>query len=309
MRYFFTLLILMLVSAAHAQFQIFPVGSNNFDSDTSIYVKPANTAGNIWTIGTPSKTFLNGAHSGVRAAITDSALTYPVNNESILTVIIDSTGTDMSNTVLSWWQSYDIDSLGTDKGFIEASYDKGLTWTALKDSFSEGCYRWDIPAYSYDSLFLKGKKGFHYCKFEWQWMLAVIINNDHNGDPMRSWPAPDSLLVRFRLRSDAVNHQNEGWLIDDIHVEKYWGPGSVNERSSQTIHTYPNPARENIWVNVAGASDSYDAVIIDLTGRKVRSMHSGFNNFSININDLSAGIYLLTVKTGQGIVSKEIEVK
>src|SRR5204863_2124304 len=78
------------------------------DRDTGKYFFIDTTqAGNIWQIGTPSKTVFGSAYSTPLALITDSANAYPANNQSSFTVTIY---TD-DETFFSFWHRIDADSL------------------------------------------------------------------------------------------------------------------------------------------------------------------------------------------------------
>lgn len=67
------------------------------------------------------------------------------------------------------------------------------------------------------------------------------------------------------------------------------------------INIFPNPITEVLNVKLLNEFDNLSKVedvnidIIDLQGKKVRSITEKSNKFSINVNDLSKGIYLLKI--------------
>ena len=66
-----------------------------------------------------------------------------------------------------------------------------------------------------------------------------------------------------------------------------------------SIHAYPNPFTDILYVQVEGAHDeAFTSSLVDLTGRTV-STQNGLTNTPTSIKvDVSAGLYLLKVKKG-----------
>lgn len=76
--------------------------------------------------------------------------------------------------------------------------------------------------------------------------------------------------------------------------------------SSQDFKIYPNPASNLINIKNEG-KENLEVVVYDLAGKALKVMNSSDHVVSVNIQDLSAGLYIITVKTGDTIKSFKIE--
>src|SRR5687767_10238215 len=99
---------------------------------TSIVID--TVGGNLWQIGKPQKAFFDTAHSGINAILTDTLNDYPSNDTSSFIYIITDPYTLTCLTCMEFSHKYDMDSPG-DKGLIDASYNGGASWIAVKDTF------------------------------------------------------------------------------------------------------------------------------------------------------------------------------
>jgi hypothetical protein len=77
-------------------------------------------------------------------------------------------------------------------------------------------------------------------------------------------------------------------------------PTSVKPIKGETLVVYPNPARDVI--RVKGAIN-VDITIINVDGRIVRSVK---NVSSVNVSDLSRGLYTVTIKDGNNISTQKL---
>lgn len=71
------------------------------------------------------------------------------------------------------------------------------------------------------------------------------------------------------------------------------------------LSIYPNPASENITINITSTSKNVSVKIYDATGRMVKNMEnvkSGEN--TINVSELENGLYLLNLQDGNNSVTK-----
>lgn len=95
-------------------------------------------------------------------------------------------------------------------------------------------------------------------------------------------------------------------LIDNV-VTKPLGTAGVNENLISKLSVFPNPANdvvnvtnnENILVN--------GVEVVDLNGRTVKTAKfDGVANAQINVADLASGIYMMTVSSDKGTMTKKI---
>jgi hypothetical protein len=77
---------------------------------------------------------------------------------------------------------------------------------------------------------------------------------------------------------------------------------SISKRAHLTI--MPNPATEMAWVNVPEGSWKGSWELIDAMGRVVKNINPSTSNqaqlFSIDLSDLSNGVYILRIQDSEG---------
>jgi hypothetical protein len=88
----------------------------------------------------------------------------------------------------------------------------------------------------------------------------------------------------------------------DIFIAKYSGCGTLsgirnNNNTTDVISVYPNPTSGMLLLNVT--ADFYTLEIIDSKGQLVKQVNNDKEN-RIDISSLSAGIYLLKMRTAEG---------
>jgi len=98
------------------------------------------------------------------------------------------------------------------------------------------------------------------------------------------------------------NNTNNGFklYIDDISVTKD-DPASISEIAQIQVTAYPNPTSELLYIHAE--TEITSIVLMDLSGKRVRDNQS---NTVVKMHDLPNGIYLLTVATNQGSITKRI---
>lgn len=85
-------------------------------------------------------------------------------------------------------------------------------------------------------------------------------------------------------------------------------PVGLDENLNNLLSVYPNPVNEVL--NITGLSDiNANAITIsDIAGRLVynQSINAVSNNYTIDIEGFNRGVYLLTVNTSNGLITKKI---
>ncbi len=145
-----------------------------------------------------------------------------------------------------------------------------------------------------------GTTGYDGFEGEWQTEWADIT----------SYQSAPQVYLRFRLRSDAGTRK-DGWYLDDIRVLAYnTQPSFVQTATAltpgtlQLLPNYPNPFNEQTVVSFKIPERRLvDISVFDLQGRKVskiahRVFAAGLHKLNFNAHNLSSGIYLLSIKTG-----------
>jgi hypothetical protein len=91
----------------------------------------------------------------------------------------------------------------------------------------------------------------------------------------------------------------------------------INESAieSSTLNIFPNPAKDNLNISFELKSKSSVKIeVLDMTGRLVISADYGVKNAGvyaekINIDGLGSGMYLLNIRTGNGLAAKKVFVE
>jgi hypothetical protein len=85
-------------------------------------------------------------------------------------------------------------------------------------------------------------------------------------------------------------------------VEIPLGINSISKRAHLTI--MPNPAKDMAWVNVPEGSWKGSWELLDAMGRVVKNINPSSSNqaqlFSIDLSDLSNGVYILRIQDSEG---------
>jgi hypothetical protein len=152
---------------------------------------------------------------------------------------------------------------------------------------------------------------------------AVVYVTTPNGTYMRQVTAGDgfrymnSLNVHFGLgEAETITDVTIHWPSGNIdqftnvdinsHVvlEEGGAPLSTGGADELPFLVYPNPARDEVFVDVPGGFSKLSFVIFDLTGRMVKQGISNAN--SINVSTLSQGTYILQLNIDGRLVEQKI---
>jgi len=80
---------------------------------------------------------------------------------------------------------------------------------------------------------------------------------------------------------------------------------SIQEFSAANLKVYPNPAKSNITIISSNQSQVDSVELYNILGSKLKTYSSLVDN-TINISEMSSGIYLLKVNSGNNTVTKRI---
>lgn len=138
-------------------------------------------------------------------------------------------------------------------------------------------------------------------------MTQMIVQN-----PIPTDTSYKQVVMLFTV--SATGTYNMGWhayasagtsslRIDDINLTV--SPVGVAENSTKNVGIYPNPATNNLFVNVASAAK---AELFNVIGEKVMNanLKAGINN--MDISTLAEGSYIVRILNGSEVVTKKIVV-
>jgi len=192
---------------------------------------------------------------------------------------------------------------------------KGATYTIeLTPGFSTGGYQleyWTVYIdYNQDGVFEPNE----------------IVGEAHNYIRVnKSFPVPATALdgaTRMRIQMQAnAQETNPCATFAYGEVEDYTvvlttnssksehtdtGANSIAEDGITDIKLYPNPAKNNVSLNlIANTDGNVKMNIYSLTGQKMMSLETpavpGLNNFNLNTGKLTNGEYILKIELGEHI--------
>jgi hypothetical protein len=265
---------------------LIPADSCNFESTCTMVSIDTTIPGNIWRIGAPNKTPFTSSYTLPNAIVTNLDSSYPVGNDSWFDLKINIWNMGLPNPVITFRHKYKTDTL-SDGGYVEISYDKGITWRNVLYDTSivwmsydnntpnrEGFYtptdtiEGGIPAFSGTS------NGWQYSRIQWLWFIPVKDENDTPGD---------SIFIRFHFKSDSIDNNKAGWMIDNIVIYNTL-ISDIPEYNAKNgiINIYPNPATNNIYFALPENKSPDKIMVYDMTGRCIYSAKNASNELSVS---------------------------
>lgn len=273
---------------AQTYFQYFD-GANTNPLNSIIVTIPTAT-NNIWQIGKPQKTLFSAASTTPNVIVTDTINYYPTNNLSTFNFIIKNPFIGpMGIIAIRWKQKLDMDQ-GLDGGFVEYSTNSGASWINTFNNSNVYSYYGFQPA-NKDTL-PSGEYVFSGRDTTWRdiWLcLGPTI-----------FAANDTIMMRFTFKSDSVNNNREGWMIDNMMA--YTTIFHPVKQVSQTeyIGVYPTQTAGVVNVEAKKLTDK-DAIssmyLIDANGKVVESYGHNSTKVVIDISNHPPGLYYIKVTT------------
>ena len=132
--------------------------------------------------------------------------------------------------------------------------------------------------------------------FAGEWKVLKTYSTD-----AQSWTKDTISLPErsnfYQLAFEATLNYGNGIALDNIIVfaDSEYVDIKTIDNNSPNITLYPNPAKEQTFVNIANTnSNNITCAIYDLVGRKVRTQYmEGCGIHQIDINGMEAGTYLI----------------
>src|SRR5690606_17154828 len=97
---------------------------------------------------------------------------------------------------------------------------------------------------------------------------------------------------------------NESIITNSVATEIVNPTSGIDSNLKDFISIYPNPVTEILNIQTTRNVELQEVKIYNLQGRELLSVKQNFE--TINTEDLSSGIYLLLIKTNEGILNQRI---
>ncbi len=136
---------------------------------------------------------------------------------------------------------------------------------------------------------------------------GTTLTTDINGDVSFSSVSPTTTM-EFTASKDGYESYSgnlNGYLVENQEIVLTESGIGIGESGNIALKVYPNPAVDRITIQ---SGETIEAVsIFNLTGEKL-SEHTGFDSglATVNVSQLSTGVYLLKIKTSTGAAYRQI---
>lgn len=257
----------------------------------SLFVIIENDSGNVWQIGKPQKLIFDSAATTPNAIVTDTINFYPSNNVSRFGFAYKPWVT-WGVLAVRWTQKLDLDT-NHDGGIVEFSIDSGTTWqNVFNNPLVYNFY--GFQAENADTLESTGEFSFSGTDTLWRdiWLCFDIsfLNT-----------VTDSIHFRFTLKSDSVDNNKEGWMIDNL-----WSMltifHTVKSEMQDYIKIYPTVTNGLVNIETIKLMEYHvieSMQLFDMNGRVVQEFGISPTKFTIDIGNHPNGMYHLRINTNK----------
>ncbi len=296
----------------------------DFIEDSSLIIIDTANACNTWQLGHSYKPVFDSATSPL-GLVTDTL--YPYSSNSKCSFILKQPINGYPQTsILFFEHKYESDSL-LDGGYIEYSCDYGQNWKLINGDLWQG----GVGIYNYyNYLGLPGSlsngtmsnlhdtvPAFTGTNVNWEWSgfqiiwefgVMMPVETRSGGGFNCSFP-PDTLYYRFTFESDSIDNSKAGWMIRNIVTGGSDYISSVPEFSSQPLKLFPNPATQNISIELPLNSGKLSSILIsDIAGNVVASPLTPLQGErgTVDVSHLAPGIYFVLAETDKFVFRQKL---
>lgn len=150
------------------------------------------------------------------------------------------------------------------------------------------------------------------------WIKYVTIEEDNNiiwfstesgltrfdGETWETYNTENSMLPSNTINSILIDENGTKWVGTDKGLISFAGKAlsvSENQYSEAKFKLFPNPAKE--YINIKTQLENEDSIIeiYNIVGKSVKKLKSSSNYNTINISELANGLYILSIKSSNGI--------
>jgi hypothetical protein len=280
-----------------------PWDSTFFDfnnaNDTVIALSTDTSSMHVWQIGNTIKSFFSNPATA-RAIMTDTANTYSVGLNDWFVVPINFIPGSI-NRIVSFRHKYQT-TPGKDGCLVEYSNDQGITWQnvsgdcngdstggTFNNVLTENLYGPTDTLENGTPAFSGTSNGWQYSRV--QFFMYIPVKTTQPTCDMESVS-----LIRFRFVSDSTAENLDGWIIDNITVERDYYSGVASHLKYRTLDVHPNPSVDGlVSFPVLTGQEKFRLMITNSLGMLV------YSGVYVNRLDLSAsqvGLYCYHVTNG-----------
>jgi hypothetical protein len=281
----FTLFLLFLKGQYYFQY----FDGANISTFNSLLVSIQTNTANIWQIGKPQKALFSSASTTPNVIVTDTINGYPTKNVSSFTVLALHYNNFVSAPyVLQWKQKLDMDSK-KDGGIVEFSNNGGVIWQNVHNNPGISYQFYGFQPANKDTI-----NSNEYCfsgtDNVWRDIWLCIKPSVANMN--------DTLLFRFTFKSDSINTNKEGWMIDNFLAHKTIIHPVKEISEIDNIVVYPNITNGIVNIEMKKKADT-DAIqnlqLFNSEGKLIETYGPNYTKVVLDISKHKAGMYYLHV--------------
>jgi hypothetical protein len=265
-----------------SQFQYFEGLVSAYDLSVSI----STSTNNIWQKGRPQKTLFSSASTTPNVIVTDTINYYPKNNISSFIVV----GKQMfvaGIPKLQWKQKLNMDAK-KDGGIVEFSTNSGITWQNAHNNPNVYQFYGFQPA-NKDTINTN-----EYCfsgtDNVWRDIWLCL--------PYSIASLNDTILYRFTFKSDTINTNKEGWMIDNFFFQNTIVHPVKEISNIDDLVVYPNVTNGiiNVEMKKTSQTDMIDNIeLVNEEGKIIERYGQNYTKVVLDISNHKTGLYYLKV--------------
>ena len=112
------------------------------------------------------------------------------------------------------------------------------------------------------------------------------------------------LYAYYRDMDCISSPANRKYYPNEFELHAYYSPTGMDENEAQ-VKVYPNPAKDNVTIEAEGMTQ---VLVYNALGQCLIQKEVAESQTTIELQNMSEGLYLLRVKTENGIISKRITI-
>ncbi len=273
-----------------------------------LYHQYIDTTGTrLWKIGTTSKPYFSLGTGNSVSIMTDTAMSYPVRADDYFVLRYYT----YANGIFSFMHKYNT-TQGRDGGVVEYSIDTGKTWKNALGSCNMDGESSVFSAILTENFYKKtdtlynGLQGFSGNSGGWKKSRMQVYHHPFAKNTATDTCVSNDVFIRFRFVSDSIADNKDGWLIDNIILERdeY---SSVPLLAFEALQVYPNPVTDGIVYFPAMAnSHRYNISITSIAGKV---LYDEPYTTIVNLQNHPPGMYFYKVTNGQATYAGKIIVQ
>ena len=303
-------IILVMISGIEMNAQTLPwrgeykiIDSCDFTNVCDLILIDANAVGSKWVFAQNTKPGFDTVTNLGNGLITDSTQSYIPNTRTIAELLIKPTNYTFNdgNAILGFKHQYHT-TKNKDGGFIEISYDSGVTWENVildhRNQVNHFYLQRQLPDsfYNYKDSLFNGSIGFSGNSKGWIQTYFYMVRRI----PLKTF---NHTRIRFVFISDSIEDSLPGWLIDNIKLYDYYLYGGLKHNQPLVSTLYPNPATKSFTLAFTKTIYDLKLLLYSVDGRLVQTTTTNAaNELVVQRNNLQQGIYYYQLFSGKDVI-------